>query len=191
MVEAYGRLGLFIVMVIQTIIAPIPSEGVLVFAGAIGISLIDVTIYGGLGLIIGSIIAFFLARWGGRPIVEKLLGQKWTSRIDNWVVNHGGKAIFLTRLVPVLPFDLISYISGVTSIEFHTYLVATVLGAFPRCLMLAFLGAIGGDFLKMFGFSLDMIFVLGIFGLILLAYLDRKGYLSVFWKKMIKRPVSF
>ena len=186
MVEAYGQLGLFLVMILQTIIVIIPSEGVLVFAGAIGIPLIDIVIYGGSGLIAGSVIAFFLARWGGRPIVERMLGEKWTTRIDGWVVNHGGKAILLTRLVPVMPFDLISYISGVTPIKFRTYIIATVLGAFPRCLMLAFLGAIGGDFLKALGFTLDLIFVLGICGMAVLIYLDRKGCLSIIWRKLIK-----
>lgn len=192
-VEAYGQFGLFAVMVIQTIIAPIPSEGVLIFVGAIGMSLVDIIIYGGLGLIVGSVIAFFVGRHGGKPIVKKILGEKWTSRVDGWVDNHGGKAILLTRLVPILPFDLISYISGVTSIKFSTYLLATALGAFPRCLVLAFLGAIAGNTLMMIGLGLDLIFIIGVCGLVLFAYLDRKGYFDALRKKitgMLTKPYS-
>ena len=58
MIAAYGQIGLLIVMIIQTIIAPIPSEALLIFSGAIGIKIIDIVIFGGLGTIIGSIIAF-------------------------------------------------------------------------------------------------------------------------------------
>lgn len=178
MIASYGQIGLLIVMVVQTIIAPIPSEALLLFAGAIGISLIDVTIFGGGGLLIGAVIAFLVARYGGRPIVEKLLGKKWTIAIDTWVTENGGKAIFFTRLVPFIPFDLISYISGVTSLSFRSYFTATLLGAFPRCLMLAALGGIAGEFLMLLGIGIDLIMVIGIAGFILLAYLDRRGYLG-------------
>ena len=178
MVSTYGQFGLLLVMIIQTIIAPIPSEALLVFAGAIGISLANVTIFGGSGLIIGAIAAFFIARYGGRPIVEKILGKKWVIAIDEWVTENGAKAIFFTRLVPFIPFDLISYISGVTSLSFKSYLIATLAGAFPRCLMLAALGGTAGHLLMLLGMGIEMIMLIGIIGFVILVYLDRKGLLG-------------
>jgi len=190
MIASYGQIGLLIVMVVQTIIAPIPSEVLLLFAGAIGISLIDVTIFGGSGLLIGAVIAFLIARYGGRSIVEKLLGKKWTVAIDMWVTENGGKAIFFTRLVPFIPFDLISYISGVTSLSFKSYFIATLLGAFPRCLMLAALGGVAGGFLIFLGLGIDLIMVIGMVSFVLLAYLERKGYLGTVEDGIIGRVIK-
>ncbi len=93
LVETYGNIGLAAVMVIQTIIAPIPSEALLMFAGAIGMNVFDVLIFGGSGLVIGSVIAFFIARRGGRPVVVKIIGERWTDSVDAWVSKNGTKAI--------------------------------------------------------------------------------------------------
>ena len=139
-IQSHGSMGLMFVMIIQTIIAPIPSEAMLMFAGAIGIKLFDIVIFGGLGLIIGSVIAFYIARMGGKPIIVKLIGEKWINRVDKWVEKNGVKAIIFTRLIPIIPFDLISYMSGITSLDFKYYLLATIIGSFPRTLILAVIG---------------------------------------------------
>jgi len=187
MIAAYGQLGLLFVMVVQTIIAPIPSEALLMFAGAIGVSLVDVTLFGGIGLIIGAVVAFLIARYGGRPLVEKMLGRKWTAVIDTWVSENGARAIFVTRLVPFIPFDLISYISGITSLSFKSYLVATVAGAFPRCLMLAVIGGTAGRILMLLGIGLELMFLIAMVGLVVLLYLDRKGYMGSVERGIIGR----
>jgi len=187
MIAAYGQLGLLFVMVVQTIIAPIPSEALLMFAGAIGVSLVDVTLFGGIGLIIGAVVAFLIARYGGRPLVEKMLGRKWTAVIDTWVSENGARVIFVTRLVPFIPFDLISYISGITSLSFKSYLVATVAGAFPRCLMLAVIGGTAGRILMLLGIGLELMFLIAMVGLVVLLYLDRKGYMGSVERGIIGR----
>jgi len=189
MIAAYGQWGLLIVMFVQTIIAPIPSEALLVFAGALGIGLFDIVLFGGVGLLLGSIAAFYIGRIGGRPVVEKMLGKKWMGRVDGWVTKNGAKAILLTRLTPFVPFDLISYISGATSLSFRSYIVATVLGAFPRCLFLAFLGTIAKDVLMLIGIGLELTFIAGIAGLVVIAYLDNKGYLAAIGNSMLARLI--
>lgn len=188
-IQAYGSLGLLAVMIIQTIIAPIPSEALLMFAGAIGIKLFDIVIFGGIGMIIGSIIAFYLARIGGKPIINKLIGKKWIGRVDRWVEKRGTKIIFLTRLIPLIPFDLISYMAGITKLKFKNYLIATVLGAFPRTLMLAIMGLWMKEILTFIGFGLEITFIIGILGFILLAYLDRKGYLDSIERKIMNKII--
>ena len=188
-IQSYGPFGLLVVMIIQTIIAPIPSEALLTFSGAIGIKLFDIVIFGGTGLIIGSIIAFYLARTGGRPIINKLIGKKWVGRLDRWIEENGTKAIFLTRLVPIIPFDLISYMAGITKLEFKHYIFATVLGAFPRSLLLAILGLSMKEILASIGFGLELTFIIGIIGFIVLAYLDRKGHLEFIENKIVNKII--
>jgi len=165
-------------MIIQTIIAPIPSEALIIFAGAIGIGVWTVVIFAGLGSILGAIIAFFIARKGGKPLVEKFLGEEWVNHVDGWVGQNGAKAILITRLIPIIPFDLISYMSGVTSIDFKKYLLATTIGAFPRCLMLALIGSTAGRVLKFIGVGLELTILIGTVGFIVLIFLERKGYLD-------------
>jgi uncharacterized membrane protein YdjX (TVP38/TMEM64 family) len=164
-------------MIIQTIIAPIPSEALLVFAGAF-FSIYDVLVFGGIGLIVGSVIAFHIARRGGRPVVVKIIGEKWTDVMDDWVSRNGTKAILFTRIVPIIPFDLVSYVSGITPMSFSEYLIATIIGAIPRILLLAYVGGVLGETFVGFGGTLDIVFVVGIIGLTGLAYLDSKGYLG-------------
>ena len=190
MIESYGQIGLLIVMIVQTIIAPIPSEALLVFSGAIGIKVIDIVIFGGLGTIIGAVIAFYIARVGGKPIIAKLIGNKWVGHVDRWVERNGTKAIFFTRLVPIIPFDLISYMSGITKLKFRNYLFATVIGAFPRCLMLAVMGFYAKGLLSFFGIGLEIIFMIGILGFIILAYMDRKGYIDILGNSIVKRIIN-
>jgi len=177
-------------MIFQTIVAFIPSEAVLMFAGAIGIKLFDIVIFGGIGLIIGAIIAFYIAKIGGKPIIAKLIGEKWINRVDKWVEKNGVKAILLSRLIPVIPFDLISYISGVTSLDFKYYLLATIIGSFPRALMLAAVGVSAKTILNVIGVGLELTIVLGVIGFIILTYLDRKGYLSSFANKIIEKVIK-
>lgn len=177
-------------MIIQTIIAPIPSEALLMFAGMIGIDLFKIVLFGGSGLIIGSIIAFYISRLGGKPIIVKLIGEKWIGRVDRWIERNGTKAIFVTRLIPIIPFDLISYMSGISKLEFKNYLLATVLGGFPRALVLAVIGVSMGEIFKLIGISLEITFTIGIIGFIFLAYFERKGYLNFIEKIAITKIIK-
>jgi uncharacterized membrane protein YdjX (TVP38/TMEM64 family) len=189
LVESYGQIGLTLVMIVQTIIAPIPSEALLLFAGAV-MPLYDVLIFGGLGLIVGSIIAFNIAKRGGRPVVVNIIGEKWTNIMDDWMSRNGTKAILVTRIIPVVPFDLVSYVSGITPIKFRNYLIATVIGAIPRILFLAYVGSLLGSTFMVFGGTLEIMFVVAIGGFMGLAYLDRKGYLGRLENTILGRLVK-
>ncbi len=190
MIQTYGQIGLLIVMIIQTLLAPIPSEPLIIFAGAIGIKIIDIVIFGGLGTIIGAIIAFFIARIGGKPIISKLIGNKWIDRLDGWIERKGTKVILFTRIIPIIPFDLISYMSGITKLKFRNYLFATVLGAFPRVLILGLIGFSVKEIFSFIGAGLEIILISGIIGFITLAYLDKKGYIDILGNSIIKKIID-
>jgi len=140
------------------------------------------------------LIAFWIARKGGRPIVTKLLGDEWIENLDEWVTEHGKMGIFVTRLIPIIPFDLISYITGVTSLSFKDYFIATVLGVFPRMFILSIIGSTAGAMLKWIGVGLEVTIFLGTVGFIVLIWMDRKGHLGgikkVIFKKLMKRKKS-
>ena len=180
LVRTYGTLGLFLVMIIQTIIAPIPSEALLLLAGGIGISMLDVVIYGGTGMIVGSIIAFWMARLGREALVKRFIGDKWLKPVDNWVNRHGAAAILVARLIPLIPFDLVSYVSGLTSLSFTKYIIATVAGGYLRTLMLGFTGRETSKTLKLLGLRYDQIILFLVLLSITIFLLDITNILDKF-----------
>jgi len=190
LLSTYGYMGLFLLMILQTILVVIPSEAVITLSGAVGLETSKVILVGSIGLLAGAIIAFFISRYFGRKIVLKLLGEEWIDEIDEWINENGTKAIFIARLVPLIPFDLISYVSGLTKIEFQKYLLATIIGMLPRIIFLVYLGSTAKSILSIIGLGIDFIIVFGTLGILLIIYLDRKGHLngvrSFVMKKVIK-----
>jgi uncharacterized membrane protein YdjX (TVP38/TMEM64 family) len=177
-------------MIIQTIIVVIPSEAVIVFAGALGMDLIKTLIFGTLGLIAGSIIAFYISRYFGRMIVLKIIGKEWVDEIDKWISEHSFKAIMIARVVPLITFDLISYVAGLTVIDFRKYLLATIIGMIPRMIFLIFIGNTAGSILSLIGMGIDFILIGGTLGIIIIIYLEKKGHLGFLRKNIIKKFIK-
>ncbi len=141
-VQAMGPLGLFIAMMVQAIIVIIPSEGVIAAAGMFIKPLWSVYLWACLGSIAGASLCFFIAKKGGRPIVKKLLGGDTIKFMDSWVDKWGDKSVLIGRLLPFVPYDPISYLSGVTSMKFKTFAVYNTLGTIPRVILYATLGSV-------------------------------------------------
>lgn len=175
--QRFGPIGLFVAMIIQAIIAPIPSELVLFVAGA-SFSLFTAVLFGGLGEIAGAIIAFFISRKYGRRIVEKLVGREHLEFTDKWFDRYGTMAVLLGRLLPFVPFDAVSYGAGLTKMKFKNFLAATAVGAFPRAFFYVFLGWASAKQIETAGFEQTFTLMVSLAGVfIFLLYLTPK-YIS-------------
>ena len=141
LMQVIGPVGFFLVMIIQAIVAPIPSELVLITGGA-SYGLLIGTFVGGLGECAGAVVAFYISVKLGRPIVERLVGKDSLDFADKWFIKYGGWAVLLGRLAPFIPFDAVSYAAGLTKMDFKTFFIATAVGAFPRAAFYCFLGSI-------------------------------------------------
>jgi uncharacterized membrane protein YdjX (TVP38/TMEM64 family) len=87
-------------------------------------------------------IAFLLARTVARRAVERrVAGDARFSAIDRAVGESGFRVVLLLRLSPVIPFNLLNYALGLTSVRFHTYLLASFLGMLPGTLLYVYLGS--------------------------------------------------
>ncbi|MEM2109899.1 MAG: undecaprenyl-diphosphate phosphatase [Candidatus Odinarchaeota archaeon] len=142
-----GPAGLFLVMIVQAVLAPIPSEGILILAGgAFTISygfptgILIAVLSSGFGGISGAILSYFISKVGGRPIVKKLLSEKTLASADNWFKKYGGWAVLVGRLIPFIPFDAISYGAGLTKMKTSSFILATVIGIFPRSFLYTYIG---------------------------------------------------
>lgn len=97
-------------------------------------------LYTSLGALIGGSISFFISRILGQSFVEKLENDK-LKNIQNLLKDNGFLMILLLRLIPLFPFDLISYGAGLTKISYKDFVLGTLIGTIPGILVFVNLGA--------------------------------------------------
>jgi uncharacterized membrane protein YdjX (TVP38/TMEM64 family) len=97
-------------------------------------------VYSWIGALLGAILDFGMARWYGRPIFERLAGTVYLNRVDNFLKRHGVLAVFITRLIPLVPFKIVSYGAGLTAISLGHFSIATGIGQSPAIIIYSILG---------------------------------------------------
>ena len=96
---------------------------------------------GTIGSVAAGVFCFFLSRKGGRPLAEKFVGEKALLLVDELIHKYGAGIILVARFLPFVPFDPISYASGLVDMDSKKYTLATFLGSIPRAFFYAYLGA--------------------------------------------------
>ncbi|PSP16720.1 MAG: TVP38/TMEM64 family protein [Cyanobacteria bacterium QS_8_64_29] len=141
-VRNLGPLGplLYIgVLVLSVIVSPIPGAPLAVAAGAIWGPFLagSYTVAGGFA---GSLVAYSIGLTLGRGAVRALVGKTiyFTTQRGQCYV---GWLIFVTRLLPALSFDLVSYAAGISGVAWPIYAIATLLGMMPSTFLLTYAGA--------------------------------------------------
>jgi membrane protein DedA with SNARE-associated domain len=143
-----GYLGIVLLMGIESACIPLPSEvimpfsGYLVFAGRF--KLWWVAVAGALGCNLGSLVAYYMGSWGGRPLVERygryvLITRHDLEMADRFFARHGEWAVFLARLLPVIR-TFIALPAGIARMNVWRFHLFTFLGSLPWCLALAYAG---------------------------------------------------
>jgi uncharacterized membrane protein YdjX (TVP38/TMEM64 family) len=97
------------------------------------------------GATLGAALAFLVARYGARRLIERrMAGNERFAAIDRAVAKEGRKIVFLLRLSPVFPFNLLNYALGLTRVRFVDYVVASI-GMLPGTLLYVYSGKLAGD----------------------------------------------
>ncbi len=122
-------------------LAPLPASVFTLAAGALfgvaeGLVVVEA------GATVGAVIGFCLARVLGRDFVARVSGAS-IERLDERFARRGVVAVLAVRLLPVLPFAAVNYLSGLTSIRFRDYLAGTAVGILPAAAAYVVLGAYG------------------------------------------------
>jgi uncharacterized membrane protein YdjX (TVP38/TMEM64 family) len=130
-------LGLGVVL-----LAPVPRSVVSVLIGLVAgfWTGLAVALAGGL---LGALAAFALSRTLGRPAVARFAGRR-LARVDRLSVDRGFAAVLTGRLVPVVPFVVLSYGAGLTTVRPVSYASATALGLVPSTVLQVGIGASAG-----------------------------------------------
>jgi len=131
---SYSPLAYILLQILQIIVAPIPG-GAIEFLGGY---LFGVTVgffYSMIGLIIGSLMAFSLARIFEKLAVEKFVSPKNIKKFDYLVGHEGTILSFLLFLIPGFPKDALCYLLGLTPMHTGTFLIISTIGRIPGTLM--------------------------------------------------------
>ena len=156
-ISTMGYPGLYLVMFLENVFPPIPSEVVLPLAGSLTLtgkfSIPMITIVGMLGSLTGAFLFYGLGKWLGEPRVRQLMAKfgkyallstddldrslEWFDKYDDWV-------IFFSRMVPIVR-SLISIPAGIASMSFPKFSFYTILGTALWSFVLSFGGRLLGE----------------------------------------------
>jgi membrane protein DedA with SNARE-associated domain len=158
LMRAHGQLSVFIGVMIEQIIVPIPSPMIIMGAGAIlilpGLSIPGaalqilwiIVLPGAIASTLGSYIGYTISYYGGRALVlrfQRFLDVDW-NQIERLEMRFRGRreavALFLSRAIPVFPISLVSILAGLLRIRLKPFTVYTLLGSIFRCFFLGFVG---------------------------------------------------
>lgn len=138
---SYGNISIIIFILIYSL------KPVIIFFPTWVLSVLAGNLYGAyMGTILNmfccftsATVGFYLARYLGKPFVDKILKGK-VIKLDDGIEKHGFIIMLLMRLSCVFPYDGLSYASGLTKMKYRDFILGTVLGVFPEMVAYAFMG---------------------------------------------------
>jgi membrane protein DedA with SNARE-associated domain len=149
--------GVVVMMALESAGIPIPSEAIMPLAGwmlvkekGLGLAyLLLAAFWGALGNLLGSLLAYWIGERGGRPLLQAygryfLLSPGDLALADRFFQRHGAKAVFISRLLPVVR-TFISFPAGMARMSLARFSLYTVAGSFPWSLGLAYGGFLLGE----------------------------------------------
>jgi uncharacterized membrane protein YdjX (TVP38/TMEM64 family) len=136
----YGALVFLLVQTLQVIVAPIPGN-VTALAGGALFGLWPGFLMSTTGLVLGSLAAFGLGRFYGRPIVEKLVKPAVVDKYIDSLANRHFVLLFLLFLFPFFPDDALCLIAGLSALPLRVFLLLVILGRPPGMFFSSLVGA--------------------------------------------------
>ncbi|WP_230741533.1 DedA family protein [Methanooceanicella nereidis] len=202
-IGSMGYLGVFILMTIESAGIPVPSEVIMTYGGFMAsegkVNVLLVALVGTLGTGLGSTIGYAIGYWGGKPVVDKygkfigITPQKmlWAER---WFCKYGESACIYTRLLPVVR-TIVNVPAGLLGMNFYKFIVYSMIGAFPWCFILAYIGFLLGEnwesimgMTHIFSYAIGGIAGVILLGAIILYILIRQGIVK---RATVEKYLSF
>ena len=157
-IRAYGPWSVFIGVIIESVIVPIPSPLIIMGAGFVLINadlkffealtpiVLQIVLPGSIASTLGAYIGYGIGYFGGKPMIDRwkrFLGFSWSDveSMERRFKDSGVKAsIFFLRALPIFPLSVISAAAGLLRLPLKQFSLWTFYGTIPRCLLLAYLG---------------------------------------------------
>ena len=129
----------FLLMIFQSVVAPLPAF-LITFANAGLFGWIPGAVLSWTSSMAGAALCFYIAKFYGREVVEKLTSKTALNSVDVFFTKYGKYAILISRLLPFVSFDIVSYAAGLTSMSFWPFFWATGLGQLPATIVYSYVG---------------------------------------------------
>ena len=154
----YGYVGVFLLIMIENVFPPIPSEVILLFGGFMTtytkLNIVGMVVASTLGSIFGAIILYYIGKIFNKDRLKKLISGKLgkllrlkVSDIDNadsWFDNKGNKTVFFCRFIPLVR-SLISIPAGMSEMPMVKFLLYTLFGSLIWNTVLIIVGSVVGE----------------------------------------------
>ncbi len=141
-VEGFGWLGpvvIILAMIIQMFLLVIPTILLMIVAilafGPVWGSIINFA-----AVLLASSVGYAIGKYLGLSFIERLLGEKTTEKITEFINDYGFWAIVITRINPFLSNDAISFVAGILKMTYWKFISATAVGIAPLILLIAITG---------------------------------------------------
>ena len=147
-ISMFGYVGVALMMAIESMCIPLPSEIIMPFAGYLvfqgRFTLFGVALAGAIGCVVGSVLAYWIGIFGGRKFIEKygkyiLITKHDLDIADRFFDKYGASAVFFSRMLPVVR-TFISLPAGIAKMNFTKFVIYTFVGSLPWTYLLAYLG---------------------------------------------------
>src|SRR5260370_6436265 len=135
-ISALGYPGIVLLMAIESACIPLPSEVIMPFSGYVfakgPLSLLAVGVAGAFGCVVGSLVAYWVGVYGGRPLIERygryvLISRHDLDVADRWFDRFGEAIVFASRLLPVIR-TFMAFPAGVARMTLKKFVIYPVLG---------------------------------------------------------------
>ncbi|EFR87307.1 DedA family protein [Listeria marthii] len=153
----FGYIGIFVLIMVENLFPPIPSEIILTFGGFMttvsSLNVVMVIIVATLGSVVGAILLYKVASYFGKERLTKIvlkygrilrLKESDIERAESFFLKYGSWAVFLCRMIPLIR-SLISIPAGMTKMKMSRFLILTTAGSLLWNTVLIGLGALLGE----------------------------------------------
>ncbi len=158
MMNEFGYFGIFLLIAIENIFPPIPSELILAFGGFMTahskLNIALVILFATLGSLVGGIVLYYVGKILNKERLKKIVSGKIgkilrlkeedIEKADKWFDNKGNKTVFFCRFIPIVR-SLISIPAGMSEMSISKFLLYTFLGSLIWNTVLVFLGNLLGE----------------------------------------------
>lgn len=183
--------GIFVLMTLESMIAPIPSEGVMPFAGFLlfegKMTVLQILISSTLGSLVGSLVSYYIGARYGEAVIKRwgkylFLNEHHLEQTKRFFARYGNKTVFVSRFIPIVR-HLISIPAGVGKMNLLTFTLYTGIGATMWNMFLVWVGyrlASRWEVVQKYSHVLDIVVVVVIV----------VGIIYLVWKKRQPRNIE-
>lgn len=137
--SGYWGIAFSIGLMVLHSFVPFPAEFITITNGMV-YGVVRGVVITWVGAMLGAFLAFGLARKLGHPYVHRKLKEKNLQKVEELIATYGGGALLISRFIPVISFNLINYVAGLTNISWWTFTWATGFGILPMTILMVIMG---------------------------------------------------